>query len=617
LYRYVAFIWNVDDVAAMHAAELFGSRLKETSNWACGLSVPGMKVFVRQPQRHELNCYVLPDGTGIILGRLFPSNLEAWTPTWKATISEQEAKRIAATGGQRLVEDYWGGYVAFLTDSDPADRRCYVIRDCSGKIPCYNTRASDVEVVFADVEDLGRLGMPALTVNWRYVAAFIYASQLQIRETGLNEVTELLAGDCLTLCREYRKQVTIWNPNKICADHVIEDVEQAANRMLFTTQQCISAWASTYKSVLHSLSGGFDSAVVLGCLSRAPSRPSIVCVNRFSDEVGGDERTFARIAAAQAGVRLIERAWDSEGRIDDRLLIASRIVKPDVLGIFGLLDLKIRNELASQVRADAFWTGEGGDHIFFQMKSPLGVADYIHHHGMGRHLGWIVRDAARLAKVSYWSALRTGVALGRSMAPWRERVELEGGGGILSAGVLADQTVGYISHPWTEPTEIVPKGKQYQIHFLAEVVNRERPLSALEYADAHHPLLSQPLMELCLRIPVYLLVKGGRQRGLARTAFGRIVCSEIIERETKGTTTMHTLGLVRDNQRYIASLLLDGLLVRRGILSRQALEPLVLHSRPVRVEQIFPLLSSIAAEVWARTWAHGEQPRNHGLAGKH
>jgi len=605
LYHYVGFVWDLDDFEAVQAAARFTSRLAQTSEWVCRLNIPGLTVFVRSLSRQELAHYVLPADSGIILGRLFPSNLETWEPTWKATISEKEANRFAATAGKQLVEGYWGGYIAFLTDQ--AYRRCHVIRDCSGKMPCYCTQASGVEVVFADVEDLGRLGLPPLTVNWRYVAAFIYASQLQIRETGLNEVTELLAGDCLTIGKKYRKQVTAWDPNEICANNALEDSEESANRILLTTQQCISAWASTYKNVLHSLSGGLDSAVVLACLARAPSRPSITCVNRFSDEVGGDERKFARIAAAQAGVRLIERSWGSGGSpIDDRLLTAPRIVKPDVVGIFGLLDLETRNDVASQVRADTYWTGEGGDHLFCQMKSPLGVADYIDRHGIGRHLVWIVRDSARLAKVSYWSALRSGFAPARSGQHWREN-ELEGGGGILSTGALADQAVDYISHPWTKSSENVPPGKQSQIRFLAEVVNRERPLSALEYADPHHPLMSQPLLELCLRIPLYVLTKGGRQRGLARKAFAGIVCPEIIERETKGTTTMHTLGLLRDNRAFIAALMLDGLLVRRGILCREVLEPLVLHTRPIRVAQIFPLLSAIAAEVWARRWSRDVQ----------
>jgi asparagine synthase (glutamine-hydrolysing) len=279
------------------------------------------------------------------------------------------------------------------------------------------------------------------------------------------------------------------------------------------------------------------------------------------------------------------------------------MVKPTIPAIIEMPSIDALNDVARHVSADAYWTGEGGDHLFFQMKSPLGAADYIQRHGIGCGLAPVIRDAARLAQISYWDALCMGLKLGRSKAPWCPEEDMHGSRGFLNPDVLQSHSVEDIAHPWTEQAEYVPKGKQYQIRYLSEVVNRERPLSDFEYADAHHPLLSQPLMELCLRIPVYSLLNGGRQRGLARTAFQSTVPIEITDRETKGGTTAYLLRLLRQNQPYICDLLLDGLLVRQGILSRKALEPCVLHTQPMRGEQLFPLLASIAAEVWARAWS--------------
>jgi len=106
------------------------------------IEYPGLTVFVRSLSRQELAHYVLPADSGIILADCFPSNLETWTPTWRATISENEAKRFAATAASSSPMAYWGGYIAFLTDR--SHRRCHVIRDCSGKMPCYSTRANGV-----------------------------------------------------------------------------------------------------------------------------------------------------------------------------------------------------------------------------------------------------------------------------------------------------------------------------------------------------------------------------------------------------------------------------------------------------------------------------------------
>lgn len=161
----------------------------------------------------------------------------------------------------------------------------------------------------------------------------------------------------------------------------------------------------------------------------------------------------------------------------------------------------------------------------------------------------------------------------------------------------------YISHPWTTNVGSIPPGKQQQIDFLAEVLNRHRPLPRFEYAYEHHPLLSQPLIELCLQIPTYLLVRGGRQRALAREAFVDRVPREILARETKGDTTPSVTSAFRNSRTFLRELLLDGMLVRQGIVSRQSLEPYITLHEPFKQRQMHPLLSCVASELWARSWA--------------
>src|SRR5258708_15437958 len=410
MYRYVSFIWDPRNAAASQVAASFRSQLDCSPNWVRRFNLPGLIVFDQQPQREGMQAYVLPGDNGVVLGRLFPLNLDEWTPAWHAAIGLTEARAISSTGGRHLVETYWGSYVAFINDS--LNQHRYTIRDCSGKIPCYRTRTREVEIVFADVGDISRLNLPHFTINWPYVAAFISSSELQIRETGLNEVTELLAGESFVYDTKSPRQISLWHPKRFCVENPIENGDEATERLLLTTHHCVRAWASVHENALHSLSGGFDSAVVLGCLSRAPLRPSITCLNRFSSDLRGDERNFARIAAAKAGVELIEQPWDASRRLlGDRLSSTPRMLKPTIPAVIGLPIMDGRNEVARQIDAHVHWTGEGGDHLFFQMKSLLGVADYVQCHGMGWRLPRIIRDAARLTKVSYWHALRAGLEL--------------------------------------------------------------------------------------------------------------------------------------------------------------------------------------------------------------
>jgi hypothetical protein len=57
-------------------------------------------------------------------------------------------------------------------------------------------------------------------------------------------------------------------------------------------------------------------------------------------------------------------------------------------------------------------------------------------------------------------------------------------------------------NPWSASCEGLPPGKQYQIFYLADVLNRDRGISGVYRGYQHHALLSQPLIELCLRIPL-------------------------------------------------------------------------------------------------------------------
>ena len=75
----------------------------------------------------------------------------------------------------------------------------YVLRDSSGKIPCYTITHGDMCILTSNIEDLSGLELPPFSINARYLAGFIYDAELSQRECGLNEVHELLAGECLEL----------------------------------------------------------------------------------------------------------------------------------------------------------------------------------------------------------------------------------------------------------------------------------------------------------------------------------------------------------------------------------------------------------------------------------
>lgn len=600
MYHYVALIWSfVNDEAVLAAAALGNALEHADPRWNRAFSSAGMRVYTQSPRTADLREYPLPTAHGVILGRLFPAELSTLTAHWEPAISESDATRYLEAAG-RLTEDYWGTYLAFLTS--PTEPRSAVVRDPSGKLPCYRLRHADVEILFADIADLSALGLPPFTPNLTYLAAFIYRDSLQIRESAFVEVTEVLAGECVQFHGSSARQRPAWDPRSIIAERDHRSYEQAVTELRDATQACIDAWASVHHRVLHCLSGGLDSSIVLGCLSGAPSAPAIVCLNRYLESAAGDERAYARIAAGRARVPLIERSWSPRLlALDSEVLALPVSAKPSYSQCGRVLQLRLTNAEAERHQADAIWMGQGGDHIFLKTSNVPSAADYVADHGLQWGLLRVVRDAARLSAQPYAAVLRSALSSRRERTrpavPADQRKAY-----FVRADALPRDLDRYSAHPWTLAAEGLPPGRQCQIHLLAEVVNRHRPIPRKEFAYQHHPLLSQPIIEQCLKTPTYFHLQGGRHRALARDAFSDCVPAPILQREDKGNTTSFVVDGIRRNESFLCELLLDGMLVREGLVERAQLEACLREGRALMPGQLPPLTACIAAEIWARAW---------------
>jgi asparagine synthase (glutamine-hydrolysing) len=273
-----------------------------------------------------------------------------------------------------------------------------------------------------------------------------------------------------------------------------------------------------------------------------------------------------------------------------------------------VLETELLNRVAATTGAHALWTGQGGDHIFLQMSNSLSAGDYFAMRGFRPGFAAAVRDAARLSRQPYWSVLRSAL---ERQGGRRKRPDGGSPSGLtpqspasqtcfVDPAALPHHIDEYVAHPWAADTEDLPKGKAWQIRFLAQVTNRHRPIPRMERAPQHHPLMSQPLMEVCLQLPTYLLVRGGRERSLARDAFADRVPAEIIRRRDKGSIKSHATEAIRQSEAFVRELLLDGVLASEGLVVRSDLEPYIVHGQPFREDHFLPLLACIAAEVWVR-----------------
>jgi asparagine synthase (glutamine-hydrolysing) len=110
---------------------------------------------------------------------------------------------------------------------------------------------------------------------------------------------------------------------------------------------------------------------------------------------------------------------------------------------------------------------------------------------------------------------------------------------------------------------------------------------------------SQPLLELCLKIPTYILTAGKRPRAVVRDAFANQVPDAILRRVDKGNTGRATAIILKNNLRLVRRYLEDGILVNQGYLDPDALRAALSgpsHATPTS------LLSLFSTEAWLRGW---------------
>lgn len=599
MHQYVAILWTPKDPqSAQEAGRLHKIIQARFTGWIQLLIAPGLMAYSGPERDRVMRSYVLPDSAGVIIGRLF--SVHQNSPI--GDLSAARAREIVETEGRHLLRTYWGNYVAIFRDAESGTR--HVIRDCSGRIPCYYTSQHRVALFFSSLTDIRSLGL-RLTINDRYLAQTILHPQLHVRETALNEVSDVLAGDCVKVSYQGLQQYPVWRPHHYVSMNPIDDYPTALSTLRASTESTVAAWGSVYNRVLLSLSGGLDSAIVLGCLSRLGLAAKVACVNLFIPGGQADERDYARAAARMAGVPLTEVALvaDAQAFFDGIQRIPPQ-PKPDVSHLGRMPLIGAFNRLAQNLGCDSVWTGQGGDHLFMQPPHSLGAADYLLQHKMPWELLQVAYDSSVLDRNSFWSVLLTSIRYRFAIGVTNEPPEESPADGreFVIRGSLSRQTA-VPETPSKRCMSSPPPGKQVQLRYLVELLNRHRPLVGIESPFEQHPLISQPLIEASLRIPVYRLQRGGRHRAMAREAFADRVPTCILQREDKGDVTSHVGAQLRGGAAMQRDALLDGYLCSRGIIERAALEKILLCRDTFRTAELFPLMSCLAAEMWAKHFA--------------
>lgn len=600
MFRYIALNWDPADPSAIAQAGALGRRLTVDRAWQAALEQPGIQVWVRGTAAGINEAYRICGGQGVVLGKLFRNDDLTLGDPGVPVLRQQDAETIVHSAGRSLVRDFWGRYVAFLPE---ADGRYSVLRDPSGTLPCYRAEHRGITFVFSWLEDLTALigHSVASEVDDAALCVQLAGGETSGRATALRGVTQVLAGEQVPLHGAPSAGAFLWDMIDVARSPAIEDLHEAAEQLRQTVRTCVQDWARCYDSILLRLSGGVDSSIVASCLGAGAVPTRVTCVNYHSPGIDSDERHYARQVAERSRLQLIERAR-STGFPLPSILDAALTPSPRH-HVSRMGSARMDAELATAVSAPAMFTGTGGDQLFFELHQPWPAADYLRNHGLDRGLWKASADAARLGRTTVWSAVK--LAFDDWLRPQVNGFARLPGPQLLTdaAAELADQVAqaarqDELAHPAVSASLSLPLGKRRQVQQLVHPVPYHDPFGREEAPELVAPLMSQPVMELCLLLPTYVLTAGGRARGLARRAFASHLPADVVARRAKGGMGDHLSAALFAHRGWVAEMLLDGELVRRGLVDRARTEGLLRGHASALVQHAGQVHACLAMEAW-------------------
>jgi asparagine synthase (glutamine-hydrolysing) len=487
----------------------------------------------------------------------------------------------SSASSDRILREHWGCYVLFETRDDG---HC-VLRDPSGAIPVYCARSGGLDLYGSDLDALSLLYPPPYRPDPGFVGHWLAFPFLRTEHTGIIGVRELLPGMLLSRESGSERSILAWDP--FPTRTWPGSFAAASDRLREVALETIPALAGDRTPLALQLSGGLDSSIVAACLSAAGRRFRAVTFATLGED--GDERQFARMVAGHFGVELAELVESAPVSLAESFGGPSLRPRPNAL--LQPLHRSIAREL-SLAGVEVVADGAGGDNVFAFLNTATPALDALSAKGPGAALGTL-KHLAEVHGGTFWEAAGFAARrLFRRRGPWPGDLR------FLLPGAVPPAPE---DHPWLHAARNRPMGTRDHMrmiigihHFLTD--------PAPGCPEALHPLLAQPLLELCLAIPSWLWFHGGRDRAVARSAFAGLLPPAILERRGKGRLeSMFVRGYMALRQD-LADLLLEGRLDALGLLDRDSVQAYLDQPGEPRDSGYIRLIEMASAEQWLRSF---------------
>lgn len=545
---------------ALHAA------FNGHDGWTLVLERFCIRVYVRGAAAPSVS--LLPKG-GVLIGQMFDraaTEAGAVAPYDLHRLSDEDGVAVA----RRVIDEAWGRYVLVLP---VRERRPVVLREPLGALDALIWRRGDAWCVSDDVPP--GLAPDDLAIDEVRLADLIAEPDLASANLPLTGVTAVMPGTVVDETGEVRR---LWAPARFARTPKV-DAWTAAERIPLVSRACIAALASGRGPILCEISGGLDSAIVATSL-RAEGVKLGAAINFHWPQAEADERPYARAVAKTVRARL-EVIASRVAPVAPDAFDEAIVARPSFNAIDPVYDGVLAQRLAQGGEA-ALFTGQGGDAVFYQMPAPQLSLDLL---ARGPRRPGLMALSRRTNR-SVWSLLRMG-----ARAPVRA---------IFPYGARRSERPP--KHPWLQDLQGVGAAKRIQIEALVanQAVFGASRRGAV--AELIHPLLSQPLVELCLSVPAAVLGGGEQDRAFVRAAFRAQLPRLVLDRQSKGDLSVFFAKGVARSLPGLRPRLLEGRLAARGLIDVAALSEIMHPEAMIWRDGSAEILCLAVLESWVRAW---------------
>lgn len=570
---YAILTWRPGDPAARGPLKAAKAILKRLGLEGMG-EQPGLEVwgFGVAPPAFWLS----PARDGLIVGRAIGRPEAAWA-----------ADPLA--GSRALCREVWGPYVAIFRD--PGVAATAMFRDPSGALEALAWRCEGLSIVASDLDGLLEAVPPAeLAVDWELLGQALVD---RLALAGRCPLRGVLAATPGTVRWLDGAEALAWRPADF-ARQSLDDTEETRRGLVEAIDKAVSGLARPGARVMAELSGGLDSSIVAGALVRQSNLTVVQWLHYFVEDAGADERGYARAAARRLQIAVTEAPKATFGLDLDALAMAARSMRPSG----AIADAHYDQDIAARARrlgARQLFTGLAGDTVFLAGGGSLLAAD-----DYWRRPFWSVGlapalEIARRSQKSVWSVWRQAQA---ARMGWR-RPTPAGETAHLAARLRGLRPAG---HAWFEGLDDVAPAKARQVRHLAQQLLVSGRTARGQVIELAHPLLAQPVMEMCLSLSTRAQTHGGDDRAMARETFRARLAPEVYARRSKGDLGRHYGRAVAEDLPALRELLLDGCLVQAGLLDPAALDQLLATETLIWKGPYREIVEAVILEQWARSW---------------